>query len=201
MDEILKDVYTWSVFSEEKKLNFNGYFIPTQHPLFGNVVIDPPPVSDLDLAQMETLGSVQQILITNRNHTRWSRELRRKFNAEIRINSADIQSEDMISDHNFGDGDMLAGFLKAIVIPDNKSPGETALFWEERKILFVGDALIGKPLGEVSLLPPEKYAEIEKARAGIQVLDDLNFDSLLLGDGDPISTRGKKAIERFLVKN
>ena len=37
MDEILKDVYTWSVFSEEKRLNFNGYFIPTQHPLFGNV--------------------------------------------------------------------------------------------------------------------------------------------------------------------
>ena len=201
MNEILKDVYIWSVFSEEKKLNFNGYFIPTQHPLFGNVVIDPPPVSDLDLAQMETLGSVQQILITNRNHIRWSRKLRGKFNAEIRMNSADVQSEDMISDHNFGDGDMLAGFLKAIVIPDNKSPGETALYWEERKILFVGDALIGKPLGEVSLLPPEKYAEIEKARAGIKVLDDLNFDSLLLGDGDPISTRGKKAIERFLVKN
>ena len=201
MDEILKDVYTWSVFSEEKKLNFNGYFIPTQHALFGNVVIDPPPVSDLDLAQMETLGSVQQILITNRNHIRWSRELQEKFDAEIRMNSADVQSEDMISDHNFGDGDMLAGFLKAIVIPDNKSPGETALYWEERKILFVGDALIGKPLGEVSLLPPEKYAEIEKARAGIKVLDDLNFDSLLLGDGDPIPTRGKKAIERFLVKN
>ena len=201
MDEILKDVYIWSVFSEEKKLDFNGYLIPTQHPLFGNVVIDPPPISDLDLAQMETLGSVEQILITNRNHTRWSRELQGKFNAEIRMNSADVQSEDMISDHNFGDGDMLAGFLKAIVIPDNKSPGETALYWEERKILFVGDALIGKPLGEVSLLPPEKYAEIEKARAGIQVLDDLNFDSLLMGDGDPIPAGGKEAIERFLSKN
>ena len=201
MDKILKDVYTWSVFSEEKKLNFNGYFIPTQHPLFGNVVIDPPPVSDLDLAQMETLGSVQQILITNRNHIRWSCELRVKFNAEIRMNSADALSEDMISDHNFGDGDMLAGFLKAVVIPDNKSPGETALYWEEKKILFLGDALIGKPPGDVSLLPPEKYADIEKARAGIQVLDDLNFDSLLMGDGDPILTGGKKAIERFFDKN
>ena len=201
MNEIVKDVYIWSVFSEEKKLNFNGYFIPTQHPLFGNVVIDPPLVSDLDLAQMETLGSVQQILITNRNHIRWSRELREKFNTEIRINSADAQSEDMISDHNFGDGDMLAGFLKAVVIPDNKSPGETALYWEEKKILFLGDALIGKPPGDVSLLPPEKYADIEKARAGIQVLDDLNFDSLLMGDGDPIVTGGKKAIERFFDKN
>ena len=201
MDEILKDVYTWSVFSEEKKLNFNGYFISTQHALFGNVVIDPPPVSDLDLAQMETLGSVQQILITNRNHIRWSRELQEKFDAEIRMNSADAQSEDMISEHNFGDGDMLAGFLKAVVIPDNKSPGETALYWEEKKILFLGDALIGKPPGEVSLLPPEKYADIEKARAGIKVLDPLNFNSVLMGDGEPILTGGKKAIVRFLDQN
>lgn len=201
MDEILKDVYTWSVFSEEKKLNFNGYFIPTQHALFGNVVIDPPPVSDLDLAQMETLGSVQQILITNRNHIRWSRELQEKFDAEIRMNFADAQSEDMISDHNFSDGDMLAGFLKAVVIPDNKSPGETALYWEEKKILFLGDALIGKPPGDVSLLPPEKYADIEKARAGIKVLDPLNFNSVLMGDGEPILTGGKKAIVRFLDQN
>jgi len=201
MNEIVKGVYIWSVFSEEKKLNFNGYFIPTQHPLFGNVVIDPPLVSDLDLAQMETLGSVQQILITNRNHIRWSCELREKFNAEIRMNSADAQSEDMISDHNFGDGDMLAGFLKAVVIPDNKSPGETALYWEEKKVLFLGDALIGKPPGEVSLLPPEKYADIEKARAGIKVLDPLNFNSVLMGDGEPILTSGKKAIVRFLDQN
>ena len=201
MDEILKDVYTWSVFSEEKKLNFNGYFIPTQHALFGNVVIDPPPASDLDLAQMETLGSVQQILITNRNHIRWSRELQEKFDAEIRMNFADAQSEDMISDHNFSDGDMLAGFLKAVVIPDNKSPGETALYWEEKKILFLGDALIGKPPGEVSLLPPEKYADIEKARSGIKVLDPLNFNSVLMGDGEPVLTGGKKAIERFFNKN
>jgi glyoxylase-like metal-dependent hydrolase (beta-lactamase superfamily II) len=201
MDEILKDVYTWSVFSEEKKLNFNGYFIPTQHALFGNVVIDPPPVSDLDLAQMETLGSVQQILITNRNHICWSRELQEKFDAEIRMNFADAQSEDMISDHNFSDGDMLAGFLKAVVIPDNKSPGETALYWEEKKTLFLGDALIGKPPGEVSLLPPEKYADIEKARSGIKVLDPLNFNSVLMGDGEPVLTGGKKAIERFFNKN
>ena len=201
MNEIVKDIYIWSVFSEEKNLNFNGYFIPTQHPLFGNVVIDPPPVSDLDLAQMETLGSVHQILITNRNHIRWSNELQEKFDAEIRMNSADAQTEDMISNHNFNDGEMLAGFLKAIVIPDNKSPGETALYWEEKKILFLGDALIGKPSGEVSLLPPGKYADLEKARAGIKVLDPLNFNSVLMGDGEPILTGGKKAIVRLLDQN
>jgi len=201
MNEIIKDVYIWSVFSEEKQLNFNGYFISAQHPLFGNVVIDPPPVSDMDLAQMETLGSVQHILITNRNHIRWSNELREEFDAEIRMNSADAQTEDMISNHSFNDGEMLAGFLKAIVIPDNKSPGETALYWEEKKILFLGDALIGKPSGEVSLLPPGKYTDLEKARAGIKVLDPLNFNSVLMGDGEPILTGGKKAIVKFLDQN
>ena len=32
-------------------------------------------------------------------------------------------------------------------------------------------------------------------------LDDLNFDSLLMCDGDPIVTGGKKAIEQFFDKN
>ena len=72
MDEILKNVYTWSKYSDEKKLNFNGHFIVSQHPLFGNVVIDPPQASDSDLEQMESLGFVQHIIITNRDHTRRS---------------------------------------------------------------------------------------------------------------------------------
>jgi len=68
MDEILKDIYTWSVYSEEKKLNFNGHFIASQHPLFGNVVIDPPQASDSDLEEMESLGFVQHIIMLGCNN-------------------------------------------------------------------------------------------------------------------------------------
>ena len=197
MDEILKDVYIWSVFSEEKKLNFNGYFIPTQHPLFGNVVIDPPQASDSDLEQMESLGFVQHIIITNRDHIRWSEEFQKKFRAEIQINTNDIPRNTMVSDCNFNHGDMIAGFLQAVVIPDNKSPGETALFWAERKILFLGDALIGKPPGAVTLLPEEKYDDIQKAKAGISILQNLDFEHLLLGDGDSILHNGKEVVSQY----
>ena len=197
MDEILKDVYIWSVFSEEKKLNFNGYFIPTQHPLFGNVVIDPPQASDSDLEQMESLGFVQHIIITNRDHIRWSEEFQKKFRAEIQINTNDIPRNTMVSDCNFNHGDMIAGFLRAVVIPDNKSPGETALFWAERKILFLGDALIGKPPGAVTLLQEEKYDDIQKAKAGISILQNLDFKHLLLGDGDSILHNGKEVVSQY----
>ena len=197
MDEILKDIYTWSVYSEEKKLNFNGYFIASQHPLFGNVVIDPPQASDSDLEQMECLGFVQHIIITNRDHIRWSEEFQQKFGAEIQMNTNDITNSAMVNDRNFKNGDMITGFLQAVVIPDNKSPGETALFWADRKILFLGDALIGKPPGTVTLLPEEKYDDILKAKAGIRILQNLDFKHLLLGDGDSILQKGKEVVSQY----
>ena len=197
MNEILKDVYTWSVYSEEKKLNFNGHFIASQHPLFGNVVIDPPQASDSDLEEMESLGFVQHIIITNRDHTRKSEEFQQKFGADIQMNTNDITSNDMVNDRSFNHGDMIAGVLQAVLIPDNKSPGETALFWAERKILFLGDALIGKPPGTVTLLPEEKYDDILKAKAGIRILQDLDFKHLLLGDGDSILSKGKEVVSQY----
>ena len=197
MDEILKDVYTWSVYSEEKKLNFNGHFILSQHPLFGNVIIDPPQASDSDLEQMESLGFVQHIIITNRDHIRRSEEFQQKFGADIQINTNDITGSAMFCDRNFNHGDMIAGFLQAVVIPDNKSPGETALFWADREILFLGDALIGKPPGIVTLLPEEKYDDIVKAKAGIRILQNLNFKHLLLGDGESILRKGKEVVSKY----
>ena len=197
MDEILKDVYTWSVYSEEKKLNFNGYFIVSQHPLFGNVIIDPPQASDSDLEQMESLGFVQHIIITNRDHIRRSEEFQQKFGADIQINTNDITGNAMVSDRNFNHGDMIAGFLKAVVISDNKTSGETALFWADREILFLGDALIGKPPGIVTLLPEEKYDDIVKAKAGIRILQNLDFKHLLLGDGESILRKGKEVVSKY----
>jgi len=201
MEEILKDVYTWSVFSPEKGFNFNGWFILKQNPLFGNVVIDPPQPSDDDLTQIRSLGGVSEIIITNRDHVRWSRELKNKFDATIRMPSADAGLVEIEFDSTYDDGDALAGFLQAVHIPNNKSPGETALYWQYRKILILGDALIGKPPGDVSLLPREKYADIALARKGISVLRELDFDALLLSDGQPILKDGKIAVENFVEGN
>ncbi len=46
---------------------------------------------------------------------------------------------------------------------------------EERKILFVGDALIGDPPGRLRLLPEKMYADIQSTRDGIKTLMDLDF--------------------------
>ena len=197
MYEILKNIYTWSVYSKEKRLNFNGYFIYSNNLALPNIVIDPPFINNSDLKQIDSLGAVQHIIITNRNHIRWSIELKEKYNAKISINFSDENKQNRVADNYFYNDELLFNFLKTIVIPDNKSPGETALYWQERQILFLGDALIGKPSGQVSLLPPDKYINIEKAKKGIHVLDKLNFESILLADGDPILSNAKEAFNKF----
>ena len=201
MIKLLDDIYTWSVFSEEKQLHFNGWFILKQPPSIGTVVIDPPKPSEEDLAQMQELGGVQQIIITNQNHIRWAIELREKFNPLLRINNLDAANVNLISNKNFNHGSILAGFLEAIGIPDNKSPGETALYWPQRKTLILGDALIGDPPGKLRLLPIEKYADAQRAKEGIKVLLNLDFDILLVGDGDSILSGAKSTVEDFIHSN
>ena len=39
---------------------------------------------------------------------------------------------------------------------------------KKRKTLFLGDALIGKPPGAVTLFPEEKYDDIQRAKAEIR---------------------------------
>ena len=201
MIKLLDDIYTWSVFSDEKQLNFNGWFIQNQLSSFGNIIIDPPEPSEKDLVQMQKLGGVQQIIITNQHHIRRASVIREKFNSKIQINSADAGKIELNCDSNFSNGEILAGFLKAVVVPNNKTPGETALYWEDRKLLYVGDALIGDPPGKLRLLPEKMYADIQRALDGIKTLMDLDFDTLLVGDGDSILSGAKTVVAEFINSN
>jgi len=82
MIKLLDDIYTWSVFSDEKQLNFNGWFIQNQLSSFGNIIIDPPEPSEKDLVQMQKMGGVQQIIITNQHHLRRAFVIQEKFNSK-----------------------------------------------------------------------------------------------------------------------
>ena len=201
MIKLLDDIYTWSVFSEEKQLNFNGWFIQNQSSSFGNVVIDPPQPSEKDLVQMQNFGGVQQIIITNQHHIRKASIIRDKFNSKLQINSLDAVKIDIPIDVKFNNDELISGFLKAVVVPNNKTPGETALYWADRKLLFVGDALIGDPAGKLRFLPEKMYADVQHARDGIKTLLDLNFDTLLVGDGDSILSGAKTAITELINSN
>jgi glyoxylase-like metal-dependent hydrolase (beta-lactamase superfamily II) len=89
--------------------------------------------------------------------------------------------------------------MQIIQLDYQKSPGETALYMAEQKIIIVGDALIGKVPGQVNMLPSEKYKDIAKAKAGLKELLKYEFETLLVGDGESILKDAKEAVVKFLA--
>jgi glyoxylase-like metal-dependent hydrolase (beta-lactamase superfamily II) len=196
MKEILPGIYQWSWFSQEKGYDFNGHLVVTGAE---RVMIDPPPMSVEDEAWLQKQGPIACIILTNRDHVREAETYRKKLKTTVLAPESDAPLMEIKIDRAFKDGDLLPGGMKAIHIPDAKSPGESPLFLDRGKgILILGDALIGKPPGRLNLMPPEKYKDPSKAREGIRVLLNHTFDAILVGDGASILTGGRRAIEEFL---
>jgi glyoxylase-like metal-dependent hydrolase (beta-lactamase superfamily II) len=195
MQEILTGIFTWPWFSEPHGYNFNGHLI--LHP-GGNLCIDPvePPATDLEETARR---GVSKILLTNRNHSRAANQIRARTGARTAIHPADAphaRKEDAELDDELNIGDKIGPFV--VVGAAGKSPGEVALHWPERKILIVGDSVVGDPPGKCKLLPEKVIDDLPRLRESVRGLLSLDFDTLLVGDGAPILQNAKAALTELV---
>ena len=195
MREILPDVFTWSRFSEPHGYDFNGYLIIHAD---GNLCIDPVLPDDADLDAMARCG-IAKILLTNRNHSRASNTIRERTHAPVCIHPDDAP-------HASEQGTAIDGELRAgdpigpldVVGAPGKSPGEVVLHWPSRRLLFVGDAVVGNPPGRCALLREKVMDDPERLRRSVLGLLGLDFDALLFGDGTPILRDAKPRLAELV---
>ncbi|MBI4530476.1 MAG: hypothetical protein HY709_03040, partial [Candidatus Latescibacteria bacterium] len=124
MREILNGIYTWAWFSEIKGFDFNGWLILSED---GNVMVDPPLMRPEDEEHVHQLGAPRHIIVTNRDHDREVTRYRNRYGAQTWIHELDAPLVDIPIDRTFKHGDRLPGGIEIIHLPDNKSPGESAL--------------------------------------------------------------------------
>jgi glyoxylase-like metal-dependent hydrolase (beta-lactamase superfamily II) len=197
MKQLLPGIWQWSWFSEEKQLDFNGLFL---HVGEHRIVIDPPPMPAEVSTFIRRKGQLDYIIVTNRDHARDASACQTDFRCQLHVPEVDAPQMDLKANKTFKDGELLPGGIWVIHLKDQKSPGESALFLQQGKgILIVGDALIGKPAGSLSMLPAEKYADAGKAKEGLRRLMNYTFDAILVGDGASILTGAKQAVEKTLA--
>jgi glyoxylase-like metal-dependent hydrolase (beta-lactamase superfamily II) len=197
MREILSGIFTWPWFSEPHGYNFNGHLVLHAN---GNLCIDPVEPSQGDLEELARLG-VSRILLTNRNHSRAANKIRARTGAQTAIHPADAphaRREGAELDGELSVGAQVGPFVP-VAVP-GKSPGEVALHWPDRKILIVGDAVVGDPPGRCKLLPEKVIDDPPRLRESVRSLLALDFDTLLVGDGTPILQSAKERL-RELVDN
>jgi glyoxylase-like metal-dependent hydrolase (beta-lactamase superfamily II) len=196
MREITQEVFTWPWFSQPHGYNFNGWLV--RHA-GGNLCIDPAELAADELEELARQG-VSRILLTNRNHVRAANQVRARTGARTAIHRADAdyaRGQKAELDEELRIGEKI-GPLVVIGVP-GKSPGEVALYWPERRILFVGDSVIGNPPGRCSLLPERVMDDPVRLRASVRQLLALDFDTLLVGDGEPILQGAKERLRELVA--
>jgi len=180
METIAPDIRTWAWFSTPHGYNFNGLLIAHSE---GNICIDPVQASASDAEELMRARPAR-VLLTNRNHVRAANLIRERTGARVAIHPADAayaRSQGASIDDELRVGERVGPLV--VVGASGKSPGEVALHWPDRRILIVGDAVIGNPPGRCSLLREQVMDDPPRLRESVRNLLAIDFDTLLVGDG------------------
>jgi glyoxylase-like metal-dependent hydrolase (beta-lactamase superfamily II) len=196
MRELLPGIFVWSRLSELHGYDFNGTFV--RHP-DGNLCIDPVEPSPHVLERLVEDG-VAEVLLTNRNHLRSANLVRQRTGAPVRIHAADAayaRAQGGEIDGELRAGDRIGPFT--VVGAPGKSPGEVALHWAARRLLVVGDVVIGNPPGALSLLREKVMDDPALLRQSARALLEFDFDALVVGDGVSILEGARERLRALVA--
>lgn len=199
MREILDGIHMWSRLAQPQNYDFNGFLVEHGE---GNLVVDPvDPAEGADDLERVAAAGVARIVLTNRNHARAAARLREATGATVAIHPADAahaRDQGTPIDAALAVGQQVGPFR--VVDASGKSPGEVALHWPGRRLLLVGDVVIGDPPGQLRLLPEEKLDDPAALRASVRRLhDELDFDVLLTGDGEPLLSDARSRLAELVA--
>ena len=198
LQHIHSTVYIWSDWQVARQLYFNGYLVRTPQ---GTVLIDPPVCDEYLQVAFEVFGAVEGIILTNADHERASAEIAEALHVPIWVHEADAPLLKRPAEKTFKPGDVLFDYFQVVGVPHQKTAGETALWCEAEATLFVGDAFIAPTLNLLSLLAPEKYADVSLAKTSlIQSFSPFSpiVSAILVGDGEPILRNAPQVLGEFL---
>lgn len=194
LEKVSEKVYTWFRYWDRLGYALNGHYLGSHE---GNLLVDPPELSDDEVDEIETLGEPQLVLITNHSHWRATTSLLERWDAPVAAHQADAVKLPRV-DRNLEDGERLPGGWRVLFVP-GKTIGEIALYdGRNGGTLLVGDTLIGEPPGGVRLLPDPKIEDKERLMESLRKIAGLKFETLLVGDGNSIFGGADRVVRTFV---
>lgn len=161
----------------------------------GLILIDPIALPPARRADLESLGRIDRIVITNANHARDVATFAHSYSAPIFVPPE--LHEELPHSHNLHDG-LAIGPLRVIRI-EGAAPGEFALYHpDDGGTLIMGDALINFDPHGFTLLP-RKYCTNQKQMVrSLRKLLHLDFSRIFFAHGNPIMIRAREQLDSLL---
>ena len=205
------DVYYWTERhgKPETTYDWNSCAIHIdQADIFA--LVDPLPLTDREIRQIEEIGTPTHILLTCNWHLREGEIYRDRWGCKIYLNALGLSEAEATIGGTFKGGDRLWDAVEVIHIPHVGWAEETAfLVKQEKGLLIVGDAVcggradIGVPEGEIGIFTNQLEAISDRgaARSSLMGLMEYRFDAISFAHGTPIRHQAKAALQRFLNTN
>jgi hypothetical protein len=200
VQEILPGVYHWTAVHPNIRIEVSSYWLED-----GGVLIDPlvPPDDGLDWFAGRATRP-RAIVLSNRHHYRQSGDFIDRFGVAVhcvRQGLHEFSGDRPVTGFDFGDqlpGGLVAHEVGAIC------PDDTALYLPDNRAIWFADGVVkGGPHGAQDLLgfvpdsllddPPETKQALLGSFA--RVLDDLDFDHVLLAHGGPVIRDGRAKLQ------
>jgi hypothetical protein len=199
--EVLPGIFHWTTPHPRIGIDVSSYWLDG-----AGVAIDPlvPPERRLGWF-VERPSRPTAVLLSNRHHYRDSARFVEAFGCSVHCNVAGL--------HEFTRGEEVEGFR-----PGNRLPGgviacevgglcpdETALHLPGERALVLADGLVrgglDGPLGFVpdGLMDDPPATKRALVAAYARLLDELDFEHLLLAHGDPLIGDGRAALEQVVA--
>ncbi|MCZ6679778.1 MAG: MBL fold metallo-hydrolase [Candidatus Poribacteria bacterium] len=208
LQQLYGEVYCWTERHGKPETTYywNSYAIriDSANTL---ALVDPLPMSDEVMQNVEEVGTPTHILLTCNWHLRESEMFRQKWGCKIYINELGLEEAETSMDGTFKHGDSLWGVVEMIHLPDVNWQEETAfLVHQEQGLLIIGDAVAGGRAdlgivdGEVGVHPPTRITDLqkEKPRKTLDNLMKYPFDTMCFGHGSPILHKAKAVLRQFI---
>ena len=191
------DLFFWSVYQPDRRIDFNGFYLCRSA---GGVLIDPMPLAEESMAWLaDQPGGVAWIVLTNADHLRDAIAMRERLNARIVAPAGDRSLLQDCADDWYGSGlplpDSLAASIDVYWLRGGKTDAEAVLHLRSMQALLFGDAVRSHESGVLRLLPEAKIVDREQLVADLCALRDLEFEVVLLGDGDSLFTGAAEAFQ------
>ncbi len=203
MQEVLPGVWHWTAHHPKIHVLVSSYWLDAS-----GVLVDPlvPEQGGLEWFAARPLPPAA-IVLSNRHHLRESGRFIERFGCSVHCNRAGL--------HEFSGGPDVEGFDPGQELPGGLlaeavgaiCPDESALFEPGQRALFIADGIVrGGPAGgngPIGFVPDSLMDDPPATKRGLldayrRLLEQLDFQHLLLAHGGPVIGDGRALLEDLI---